>query len=138
MSWQIGLPASLEFTFLSLPSLSCSKKINDLESVTYTKPFTERLRVAQKLELDEALSTSMLQCHTRNVNLTEEIIKVKVEVFYECLGLPEGTIKFSCGCLQCSRTVTRCAASGFTAQAMNTDAARMRKPWIQHCPGYGL
>ena len=57
-------------------------------------------RVAQNPKLEKAFSTWVVQCQTRNVALTGEIIKVKAKVLSERLHLPEGTIKFSSGWLQ--------------------------------------
>ena len=71
--------------------------------MTYTELFAKRPRVAQNPKLEEALSKWVVQCQTRNVALTEEMIKVKTNVFSERLALPEITIEFSSGWLQRSQ-----------------------------------
>ena len=76
------------------------KKRTDLESIKDTELSTKLPRVAQNPKLEDALSTWVVQCQTRNVALTGEIIKVRAKVFFERLGLPEGTIKYFSGWLQ--------------------------------------
>ena len=61
--------------------------------------FAKRPRTAHNLNLEDALSTCVLQCQTRNVSLTREIIDVKAKVFYQRLDPFRGTITFSSGCL---------------------------------------
>ena len=58
------------------------KKRSDLESMTDTELSAKRPRVAQNPKLEEDLSTWTVQCQTRNVALTGEVIEVKVNVFY--------------------------------------------------------
>ena len=73
------------------------KKRKDLETMTNTKLSAKRPRIAQNSKLEEFLSTWVVQCQTKNVVLTGEVIKAKNKVLSKRLGLPEGTIKFSCG-----------------------------------------
>ena len=57
------------------------KTRTDLESMIDTELSAKRYRVAQNPKLGDALSTWVVQCQTRNVALTGEIITAKANIF---------------------------------------------------------
>ena len=69
------------------------KKRSELVSLGEADLAAKRPRVAKNPQLEEVLATWILQCQTRRVGLSRELIKVKAKSVAERLGIPKDAVK---------------------------------------------